>query len=218
MAGWIVVAVVVMFLLVGGTNGSSSSRSSGLSSQSRRMPPPPRFTSSATAKPQPAHTPRHAVSDRAPQPDDRCTCGGQWIRRENGDSGGRFWGCSNYPRCHKTRDEVMRARHGPYWKEAERPELARCSNGHPRTSENTAFNAAGHRICLDCRPTAPTAPPAPKQQPRVVEITKVAPQTSAPNSAVGACRNGHPRTPENTYVRPDGERECRICRKLARRR
>ena len=30
------------------------------------------------------------------------------------------------------------------------------------------------------------------------------------------CRNGHLRTDEDTYVRPDGERECRICRKIAR--
>jgi hypothetical protein len=30
------------------------------------------------------------------------------------------------------------------------------------------------------------------------------------------CRNGHKRTSQNTYVRPDGERECRVCRKNAR--
>lgn len=26
------------------------------------------------------------------------------------------------------------------------------------------------------------------------------------------CARGHARTPENTYVKPDGERECRICK------
>ena len=25
------------------------------------------------------------------------------------------------------------------------------------------------------------------------------------------CRSGHPRSPENTYVRPNGWRECRVC-------
>lgn len=212
MAGWIVVAVVVVLLLAGSKNGSSGSHSSRPSAPSRPGTTPPRMTSSATTQTWPTHTPGHAVSDGAPQPDDRCTCGGKWIRRENGGSGGRFWGCSNYPRCHKTRDEVMRARHGPYWREEERPELARCSNGHPRTAENTALNAAGHRICLDCRP------PATKQQPKVAPLKKAAPPKYAISSSVGTCRNGHPRTPENTYVRPDGERECRICRKLARRR
>jgi hypothetical protein len=31
------------------------------------------------------------------------------------------------------------------------------------------------------------------------------------------CRNGHKRTTENTYVRPNGERECGVCRKNARK-
>jgi hypothetical protein len=32
------------------------------------------------------------------------------------------------------------------------------------------------------------------------------------------CRNGHPRTPENTYIAPDGERSCRECIRVAGRR
>jgi hypothetical protein len=32
------------------------------------------------------------------------------------------------------------------------------------------------------------------------------------------CRNGHKRTAENTYYRPNGDRECGICRKNARKR
>jgi hypothetical protein len=35
---------------------------------------------------------------------------------------------------------------------------------------------------------------------------------------MAACRNGHPRTPENIYVRPDGHRECRECRRESWRR
>jgi hypothetical protein len=31
------------------------------------------------------------------------------------------------------------------------------------------------------------------------------------------CRNGHKRTAENTYIRPNGERECGVCRKNARK-
>ena len=35
------------------------------------------------------------------------------------------------------------------------------------------------------------------------------------------CRNGHPRTPQNTYIRPSGERsgerECKVCRKTRER-
>ena len=33
-----------------------------------------------------------------------------------------------------------------------------------------------------------------------------------------ACKNGHPFTPENTYIRPAGHRTCRACNALAARR
>ena len=33
-----------------------------------------------------------------------------------------------------------------------------------------------------------------------------------------ACRRGHPRTPESTYVDPQGNRSCRVCRRSAHRR
>jgi hypothetical protein len=29
-----------------------------------------------------------------------------------------------------------------------------------------------------------------------------------------ACRRGHPRTPENTYTKPNGRNACRVCRRL----
>ena len=36
--------------------------------------------------------------------------------------------------------------------------------------------------------------------------------------AVATCRHGHPWTPANTYLKPDGRRECRACgRDRARR-
>jgi hypothetical protein len=33
-----------------------------------------------------------------------------------------------------------------------------------------------------------------------------------------SCRNGHVRTYANTYTRPDGRVECRVCRAAASRR
>jgi hypothetical protein len=41
---------------------------------------------------------------------------------------------------------------------------------------------------------------------------------NAANAAKTACVNGHPFDADNTYVAPDGTRECRICRTSARRR
>jgi len=34
----------------------------------------------------------------------------------------------------------------------------------------------------------------------------------------GACKRGHPYTAENTYERPNGQRFCRVCRRLTRGR
>ena len=33
-----------------------------------------------------------------------------------------------------------------------------------------------------------------------------------------SCRRGHPRTPENTAIRPDGTRGCRVCNRARNRR
>lgn len=41
---------------------------------------------------------------------------------------------------------------------------------------------------------------------------------AAINAAKVECVNGHPFTPDNTYIRPDGYRGCRICRREAGRR
>jgi hypothetical protein len=38
------------------------------------------------------------------------------------------------------------------------------------------------------------------------------------NSAKAHCHAGHPFSPENIYWRPGGRRDCRACRRLARRR
>jgi hypothetical protein len=41
---------------------------------------------------------------------------------------------------------------------------------------------------------------------------------TAVNAAKDRCSHGHPFTPENTYGRPDGGRDCRTCRAEATRR
>jgi hypothetical protein len=39
------------------------------------------------------------------------------------------------------------------------------------------------------------------------------------DTAVKICKRGHPRIPENFYIRPtDGARQCRACRKLRKAR
>ena len=132
-------------------------------------------------------------------PSDRCDCGGQWVKHVNKTTGGRFFGCSRYPSCDNTRDKQQ----AKYF----------CSNGHPRTSQNTQYNSDGSRRCLVCRPL-------PKES---SEKTFSATNYERPSSQSSTtdtdlyCRNGHKRTAENTYIRPNGERECGVCRKNARK-
>jgi ssDNA-binding Zn-finger/Zn-ribbon topoisomerase 1 len=137
--------------------------------------------------------------------DDFCNkCGKRWRRWDNTENGGYWFSCSGYPRCDNTREKQMREKY--------------CANGHIRTSSNTAYTAAGHRRCLICRPL-------PEKSVAKSPVSKGGPtgkneRKSGINRIVKSdefCRNGHRRTPENTYIRPDGERECRVCRRNARK-
>lgn len=145
-------------------------------------------------------------------PDDRCQCGGSWVKHVNSITGGRFFGCSNYPRCTNTRDRQERLLNGPPPLDLDRF----CKNGHKRTSENTYIDPSGHRSCRECRRISEAGTRSTgSRDARPSTLTSVA--RGRNEDGYEYCRNGHKRTPENTYVRPDGERECRICRKNARR-
>jgi hypothetical protein len=87
-----------------------------------------------------------------------------------------------------------------------------CSNGHARNSQNTAYNSDGSRRCLICRPYPIESSASHFRGPRM-EYSSSKQET---NRSQDVCKNGHIRTEENTYIRPNGERECRICRKNAR--
>ena len=132
-------------------------------------------------------------------PTDKCECGGQWVKHVNKTTGGRFFGCSRYPSCDNSREKQQAKNF--------------CSNGHARTSQNTDYNADGSRRCLICRPL-------PKESSSDTFRGTNSGRTSSQPSSYDTnlyCRNGHKRTTENTYVRPNGERECGVCRKNARK-
>lgn len=132
-------------------------------------------------------------------PKDKCECGGQWVKHVNKSNGGWFFGCSRYPSCENTRDK----QHAKNF----------CSNGHARTSQNTHYNSDGSRRCLICRPLPKESSNRNFRGPNK-RRTLSKPSSHDTNLY---CRNGHKRTTENTYVRPNGERECDICRKNARK-
>lgn len=155
------------------------------------------------------------VSSSGFQPTDRCSCGGTWVKMENSLNGGRFFSCSQYPNCTNTRDKLIRERLGSRYRDFY------CSRGHELAVFGTTTDPqTGREICDRCiekgyvnlqRPTQRYSSP-------LTEKTKNLQRPAIPPSnQTDICKNGHPRTYENTYVRPDGSRECRICRKLARK-
>lgn len=132
-------------------------------------------------------------------PADKCPCGGTWIKHQNRNTGGRFFGCSRYPKCKNTRDKQERQN---------RPRVRVCPNGHERTIWNTERNDSGREVCLDCREE--------RELRRIDYLDRQSRYSQGRDNTEEVCRNGHPRTSENTYIRPDGQRECRICRRNAR--
>lgn len=193
----ILLIVVVLLIIYFALKDSSSKTKSSSSSKWTSNPPnansnPLRETSSSQSSSR-VSTGQFVKTTDGFMPEDNCeNCGGNWTKYSNRTTGGKFFGCSNYPKCDNTRDRQQAKNF--------------CSHGHRRTSSNTAYNSDGSRRCLICRPIA--------------ESDTGNRYTNSQRTNVGGseyCRNGHKRTSENTYTRPDGERECRICRRIARR-
>jgi len=151
------------------------------------------------------------------QPSDHCSCGGTWVKRENVVNGGRFFTCSRYPKCSNTRDQVLKKRLGARYKDFY------CSRGHELSVFGTTKDfKTGLEICNRCidkgyRKAPMKTESSTSNSDYLTNYSKeLSSKTPKPPSA-DRCKNGHPRTAENTYVRPDGSRECRICRKEARK-
>ena len=82
-----------------------------------------------------------------------------------------------------------------------------CVQGHPFDEANTYIrigpNGQRWRQCRTCRNDA------------VRKIDQADPNYGRLDRE---CKNGHPRTPENTIILPTGTKRCRICRQETKRR
>jgi ssDNA-binding Zn-finger/Zn-ribbon topoisomerase 1 len=214
---WLVVIGIAIWLLSnsGGSKGSSSSsRSSFPHSDSGATSSTPNTVRPATNSSRTSNVIRDGF-----QPDDRCSCGGTWVKRENRETGGRFFSCSRYPKCKNSREQVLKARLG------ERYHDIYCSHGHHKPTSGTVFDyGRGKEVCKKCVDKGYLV-----MRSRVDTTSEVSERRSDRNqkdlkrntnglsaSGVEKCRNGHPRTVENTYIRPDGSRECRVCKRNTR--
>lgn len=95
-----------------------------------------------------------------------------------------------------SRDIVLRRRHATHGQ-------TNCLNGHEYNEENTYYNKRGHKYCKVCKREASAAKLREKRG------DKFGKQEWKPKTH---CPHGHEFTPSNTYIRPDGYKECRACR------
>ena len=133
-----------------------------------------------------------AAADTKPSPPGRCRkCGGSWARRVNHQTGGRFWGCSNYPRCTNTYDRQFSA-----------------TDTRKRQASTLRSSAtSGPQMSLQERRTQEKS-----EQERRSEIFWA---QDHPNGLADRCAAGHKFDESNTYYRDRGhliERNCRKCR------
>lgn len=202
--------LVVIIFLVSGLSSASRSTSGRSSTQ---LPPPQTRVSGSAGNPPVTKSSSGVITDGF-QPEDRCICGGKWVKRENSSTGGRFFACSNYPRCRYTRDQVQKIRLGTRYNEVY------CSRGHHKPTSGTVLeDSTGRVLCQKCVDNGYVT----LREERVqledrYDFKQVPTKPTRPFATNPLCRNGHPRTPENTYYRPDGSRECAICRREARKR
>lgn len=237
----IFILVVLAYLLKNGSE-SPSKTTIKLNLQSPKTnaypnPTPPTTTKSTNTNSSPGNKTSYSTTGEFTRstegfiPKDKCECGGQWVKHVNKSNGGRFFGCSRYPSCDNTRDKqqaknfcsnghARTSQNTHYNSDGSRrclickplPKDA-CSNGHERTSQNTDYNSDGSRRCLICRPLPEESSDSDFRGPN----KRRTPSRPISHDTNLYCRNGHKRTTENTYVRPNGERECGICRKNARK-
>lgn len=78
-----------------------------------------------------------------------------------------------------------------------------CKHGHEFTPENTRVNSRGQRTCRACHNDR-SKDAHKRKRGDMFGIQERKPKTH--------CPHGHEFTVENTYIRPDGHKECRICR------
>jgi hypothetical protein len=95
----------------------------------------------------------------------------------------------------------------------------RCMRGHEFTEENTIKDRRGRKRCRICQnewnkaaakrkraenPKPPKPAPEPKPFKHTVFVTH----------ETGVCQRGHALTPDNTYNKADGTKQCKACHRM----
>lgn len=86
--------------------------------------------------------------------------------------------------------------------------LGECVNGH--SNENLETFTDGRTGCGICAKTIWKQPKRTERRERETSLRIVEPRKPAPPRT--HCRNGHEKSDENSYIRPNGRRECLPCK------
>lgn len=99
-------------------------------------------------------------------------------------------------------------KHGRHWN----AKKTHCTYGHEFTPENTRlypYRGAVMRFCIACQKINSR-----KYKAKIKSIRALHPQKPGPKRRQ-SCNRGHEYTPENTYIRPDGQgRSCKQCQRI----
>lgn len=86
-----------------------------------------------------------------------------------------------------------------------------CKHGHEFTPENTYTKANGNRSCRECGRIRGRLQHRSNLRPEHRPVANGLLNAFQLQAAKTECVNGHAYTPENTYRKPNGNRDCRSC-------
>ena len=146
------------------------------------------------------------------------------MKRTNSNTGGRFFACSRFPRCTNTREQELKNKLGDLYGEIY------CPRGHHKPTVGVSINLySGRESCQRCIEKGYVKQPIGLEkfdEDFEDEVDSPFPNRGKPSKPlvkmnikddIEYCRNGHIRTNESTYIRPDGSRECRTCKNNTRK-
>lgn len=107
------------------------------------------------------------------------------------------------------KEHIQLTPNSPSYKESQK---TACDKGHPLVDPNLYYNPNGkHRECLTCRNER-------SKQSNLKKALSMGRIPGIANSKKTLCKRGHPLQGDNLYINRKGERQCRECDRIRRKK